>query len=102
MSCMKQDQPSNQVSDCFSPSRVKKWASDDLTRTLSWLESQDEKVCTFYSWFYQLQDGGMGLLVLSISCLVCFLISFIAYHGLGHLSKKDSMFCHCIFCIAFN
>ncbi|CDO98078.1 unnamed protein product [Coffea canephora] len=38
-----EDQPSNQVSDCFSPSRVKKWASDDLSRTLSWLESQDEK-----------------------------------------------------------
>lgn len=37
-------QPSNQVvSDCFSPSRVKKWASDDLVKTLSWLESQDEK-----------------------------------------------------------
>lgn len=38
-----EDRPSNQVSNCFSPSRVKKWAGDDFIRTLSWLESQDEK-----------------------------------------------------------
>ncbi|KAJ8773441.1 hypothetical protein K2173_004271 [Erythroxylum novogranatense] len=27
----------------FSPSKVKEWAVDDLNRTISWLESQDEK-----------------------------------------------------------
>ncbi|KAK6912113.1 BRCT domain [Dillenia turbinata] len=29
--------------EIFSPSEVKKWAFDDLNRTISWLESQDEK-----------------------------------------------------------
>ncbi|KAL3528806.1 hypothetical protein ACH5RR_008128 [Cinchona calisaya] len=33
----------NQVNDTFSLSRVKKWAADDLGKTLSWLESRDEK-----------------------------------------------------------
>ncbi|KAJ7962940.1 DNA-repair protein XRCC1 [Quillaja saponaria] len=28
---------------CFSPSEVKKWASDDLNSTILWLESQEEK-----------------------------------------------------------
>lgn len=32
------------VKDGFSPSKVKKWAIDDLNRTISWLENQDEKV----------------------------------------------------------
>ncbi|KAG6478603.1 hypothetical protein ZIOFF_062046 [Zingiber officinale] len=27
----------------FSPSKIKKWAIDDLHKTMSWLESQDEK-----------------------------------------------------------
>ncbi|PHT79420.1 DNA-repair protein XRCC1 [Capsicum annuum] len=31
------------VKDGFSPSKVKKWAIDDLNRTISWLENQDEK-----------------------------------------------------------
>nr|GME03211.1 DNA-repair protein XRCC1 [Ipomoea batatas] len=34
---------SNGVKECFSPSKVKKWAIDDLQSTISWLESQDEK-----------------------------------------------------------
>ncbi|KAK4395272.1 DNA-repair protein XRCC1 [Sesamum angolense] len=28
---------------CFSPAKVKKWAVEDLKRTISWLENQDEK-----------------------------------------------------------
>ncbi|KAJ1404070.1 BRCT domain [Sesbania bispinosa] len=28
---------------CFEPSIVKKWASDDLNKTIQWLESQEEK-----------------------------------------------------------
>ena len=28
----------------FSPSKIKQWAMDDLTQTVSWLESQEEKV----------------------------------------------------------
>ncbi|KAF7814308.1 DNA-repair protein XRCC1 [Senna tora] len=28
---------------CFSPSEVKKWAIDDLNKTIQWLESQEEK-----------------------------------------------------------
>lgn len=28
----------------FVPSKVKKWAADDFSKTISWLESQDEKV----------------------------------------------------------
>ncbi|XP_019195567.1 PREDICTED: DNA-repair protein XRCC1 [Ipomoea nil] len=37
------DTHSNGVKECFSPSKVKKWAIDDLQSTISWLESQDEK-----------------------------------------------------------
>jgi len=28
----------------FSPSKIKQWAMDDLTQTVSWLKSQEEKV----------------------------------------------------------
>lgn len=28
----------------FLPSKIKEWAADDLIKTMSWLESQDEKV----------------------------------------------------------
>ncbi|GAU11027.1 hypothetical protein TSUD_113200 [Trifolium subterraneum] len=28
---------------CFAPSEVKKWARDDLNKTIQWLESQEEK-----------------------------------------------------------
>ena len=28
----------------FSPSKIKQWAMDDLTQTVSWLNSQEEKV----------------------------------------------------------
>lgn len=39
--------PKNKYPDpangCFSPSKVKKWAIDDLNNTISWLESQEEK-----------------------------------------------------------
>ncbi|XP_038716963.1 DNA-repair protein XRCC1 [Tripterygium wilfordii] len=34
---------SNTVTERFSPDKVKKWAIDDLNKTISWLESQDEK-----------------------------------------------------------
>ncbi|THG21345.1 hypothetical protein TEA_016556 [Camellia sinensis var. sinensis] len=34
---------SNPVKESFSPSKVKKWAIDDLNKTISWLESQEEK-----------------------------------------------------------
>jgi hypothetical protein len=30
---------------CFSPSKIKQWAMDDLAQTMSWLDSQEEKVC---------------------------------------------------------
>ncbi|KAK4375424.1 hypothetical protein RND71_006101 [Anisodus tanguticus] len=33
----------DKVKDSFSLSKVKKWAIDDLNRTISWLENQDEK-----------------------------------------------------------
>ncbi|XP_059456383.1 DNA-repair protein XRCC1 [Corylus avellana] len=36
-------QASNTAKECFSPSKVKRWAVDDLSRTITWLESQDEK-----------------------------------------------------------
>lgn len=36
-------QASNATKECFPPSEVKKWAVDDLSRTITWLESQDEK-----------------------------------------------------------
>lgn len=42
---IKQHQASNTAKECFSPSKVKRWAVDDLSRTITWLESQDEKVC---------------------------------------------------------
>lgn len=39
---------SGNVSKClrdrFSSLKVKKWANDDLDKTLTWLESQEEKV----------------------------------------------------------
>jgi hypothetical protein len=41
---VKQRQASNATKECFPPSEVKKWAVDDLSRTITWLESQDEKV----------------------------------------------------------
>lgn len=34
---------SNPAKECFSPSKVKKWAIDDFNETVSWLESQEEK-----------------------------------------------------------
>lgn len=34
---------SNPSKECFSPSKVKEWVIDDLNRTISWLESQEEK-----------------------------------------------------------
>lgn len=36
-------QASNTAKECFSSSKVKRWAVDDLSRTITWLESQDEK-----------------------------------------------------------
>lgn len=33
---------------CFEPSEVKKWALDDLNKTIQWLESQEEKVMIFH------------------------------------------------------
>ncbi|XP_059290778.1 DNA-repair protein XRCC1 [Lycium ferocissimum] len=33
----------DKVKDGFSPSKVKRWAIDDLNRTITWLENQDEK-----------------------------------------------------------
>lgn len=39
-----QDGSSNTVKDLFSPSEVKEWVMDDLQKTVSWLESQEEKV----------------------------------------------------------
>ncbi|KGN45337.1 DNA-repair protein XRCC1 [Cucumis sativus] len=38
-----QSRRSNFSRDCFSPSKLKKWAIDDYHKTLSWLESQEEK-----------------------------------------------------------
>lgn len=42
---------SDKANDYFSPSKIKKWALDDLNQTVSWLESQDEKVrkCLTYT-----------------------------------------------------
>ncbi|CAA2987275.1 DNA-repair XRCC1 [Olea europaea subsp. europaea] len=34
---------SSKITDCFPPSEVKKWAIEDLTKTISWLENQEEK-----------------------------------------------------------
>ncbi|ESR40334.1 DNA-repair protein XRCC1 [Citrus sinensis] len=34
---------SNPSKEKFSPSELKKWAADDLKKTISWLESQEEK-----------------------------------------------------------
>ncbi|KAL8458143.1 hypothetical protein ACS0TY_035032 [Phlomoides rotata] len=34
---------SSKMKGCFSPSKVKKWAVEDLKRTISWLENQEEK-----------------------------------------------------------
>ncbi|XP_059640884.1 DNA-repair protein XRCC1 isoform X2 [Cornus florida] len=34
---------SNPAKEHFSPSKVKKWATEDLNKTISWLESQEEK-----------------------------------------------------------
>lgn len=41
---MKQRVASNSAKDCFPSSEVKKWAIDDLEKTISWLERQEEKV----------------------------------------------------------
>ncbi|KAL6996524.1 hypothetical protein U1Q18_006656 [Sarracenia purpurea var. burkii] len=34
---------SNPAKECYSPSKVKRWAVDDLNKTISWLENQEEK-----------------------------------------------------------
>ncbi|KAF5726901.1 DNA repair protein XRCC1 [Tripterygium wilfordii] len=39
----KQGQASDTVTERFSPDKVKKWAIDDLNKTIYWLESQEEK-----------------------------------------------------------
>ena len=54
--CIKQCQASNTAKECFSPSKVKRWAVDDLSKTITWLESQDEKVqglCFCYCYYYK-------------------------------------------------
>lgn len=33
----------SKITDCFAPSKVKKWAIEDLTKTMTWLENQEEK-----------------------------------------------------------
>lgn len=35
---------SKPAKEYFSPPKVKKWAIDDFNKTVSWLESQEEKV----------------------------------------------------------
>ncbi|KAM5578949.1 DNA-repair protein XRCC1 [Rosa sericea] len=40
---LKRVKSADSVRECFSPSEVKKWAVDDLKKTISWLESQEEK-----------------------------------------------------------
>lgn len=40
---VQQSRASSTPKECFSPSKVKKWAVSDLSRTVTWLESQDEK-----------------------------------------------------------
>jgi hypothetical protein len=39
-----QDLQLNSADNQFSPSKIKQWAMDDLAQTVSWLESQEEKV----------------------------------------------------------
>ncbi|XP_021906571.1 DNA-repair protein XRCC1 [Carica papaya] len=41
---LKQSRASNLVKDWFSVPEMKKWAIEDLNKTISWLESQEEKV----------------------------------------------------------
>ncbi|KAH7681778.1 DNA-repair protein XRCC1 protein [Dioscorea alata] len=43
VSAVAKDGCSNTVKDIFSPSKVKEWVMDDLQKTVSWLESQEEK-----------------------------------------------------------
>ncbi|PRQ50817.1 putative BRCT domain-containing protein [Rosa chinensis] len=40
---LKHVKAADSVRECFSPSEVKKWAVNDLKKTISWLESQEEK-----------------------------------------------------------
>lgn len=51
-----QSRQSNLSRDCFSPSKLKKWAIDDYHKTLSWLESQEEKVTHVLFCFMQCID----------------------------------------------
>ncbi|KAL3840919.1 hypothetical protein ACJIZ3_025510 [Penstemon smallii] len=39
----KKNAASSKIKSCFSPSKVKKWAIEDLKRTILWLDNQDEK-----------------------------------------------------------
>ncbi|KAK9229219.1 hypothetical protein WN944_022178 [Citrus x changshan-huyou] len=43
VSYVEQSKASNPSKEKFSPSELKKWAADDLKKTISWLESQEEK-----------------------------------------------------------
>ncbi|XP_044487549.1 DNA-repair protein XRCC1 isoform X3 [Mangifera indica] len=42
-SSSKQNKTSNPGKESISPSELKKWVADDLNKTISWLESQEEK-----------------------------------------------------------
>ncbi|XP_031262137.1 DNA-repair protein XRCC1 isoform X1 [Pistacia vera] len=42
-SSSKQNKTSNPGKERFSPSELKRWAADDLNKTILWLESQEEK-----------------------------------------------------------
>lgn len=44
-------QETTDVDGQFSPSEIKKWAIDDLHNTMSWLESQDEKVSSLIYYY---------------------------------------------------
>lgn len=54
----------NTVEEPFSVTEVKKWARDDLTETISWLESQEEKV-----------RGVLYVLIPKNTCFCCLTIA---------------------------
>lgn len=68
---VKQSGASNPAKECFSPSKVKKWAIDDLNKTVSWLESQEEKVFMFWFCSIVCSLSSYHLIIVDVLYLQC-------------------------------
>ena len=75
--CIKQCRAFNTAKECFSLSKVKRWSVNDLSKTITWLGSQDEKVqglCCCHCYYYKLEKKKnlpIDMFILILLCLEC-------------------------------